>query len=329
MSSRLIHWPMHTILLSAPYMLPYIDRFRPVFEHYGLEIILPEVHERLEEEQILAYASQFDGAICGDDRYTARVLEACAPRLKVISKWGTGIDSLDQVAAARLGIQICRTPNAFTLPVADTVLGYILAFARRQPWMDRLMKTGQWEKILGCSLSECTLGVVGVGNCGKAVFRRARGFGMELLGNDIIEIAPDFILENGIEMTSLPDLLARADFVSINSDLNPTSYHLINQQSLAFMKSSAVLINTARGPIIDERALVAALQEKRIAGAALDVFEVEPLPQDSPLLQMDHVLLAPHNANSSPAAWERVHWNTIRNLLEGFGLSSQELSRFV
>ncbi|MBP1694432.1 MAG: putative oxidoreductase [Chloroflexi bacterium] len=320
---------MYTILLSAPYMLPYVERFRPVFDHYELEIILPEVHERLEEDQILVYAGQFDGAICGDDRYTAKVLAACAPRLKIISKWGTGIDSLDQQAAARLGIKIERTLNAFTLPVADTVMGYILAFARRQPWMDRAMKAGQWQKQLGRSLSECTLGVIGVGNCGKAVLRRARPFGMELLGNDIIEIAPDFILENGVEMTTLANLLARADFISVNCDLNQTSYHLINAETLSFMGAEAVLINTARGPIIDEQALVTALQEKRIAGAALDVFEVEPLPLDSPLLGMDNVLLAPHNANSSPAAWERVHWNTIRNLLLGLGLPDQDLKKFI
>jgi D-3-phosphoglycerate dehydrogenase / 2-oxoglutarate reductase len=320
---------MYTILLSAPYMLPFIDRFMPVFEAYGLEIILPEVHERLEEEQILAYAGQFDGAICGDDRYTERVLIACASRLKIISKWGTGIDSLDQQAAARLGIKIARTPNAFTLAVADTVMGYILAFARRQPWMDRAMKAGQWEKQLGRSLSECTLGVVGVGNCGKAVLRRARAFGMRLLGNDIIEIPPDFLLENGVEMTSLADLLAQADFISLNCDLNPTSHHLINGETLAWLKPNAVLINTARGPIVHEAALAAALQDKQLAGAALDVFEVEPLPIDSPLMGMDNVLLAPHNANSSPAAWERVHWNTIRNLLEGLGIPSEGLTRFV
>jgi D-3-phosphoglycerate dehydrogenase len=312
--------PMYSILLSAPYMIPYLDRFRPVLEGYGLQLVVPEVHERLEEDQILVYAGQFDGAISGDDRYTARVLEACAPRLKVISKWGTGIDSIDSQAAARLGIRIGRTPNAFTLPVADTVMGYILAFARRQPWMDRAMKNGQWEKMLGRSLSECTLGVIGVGNCGKAVLRRAHAFGMKLLGNDIIEIAADFLLEQGVEMTSLPDLLSRADFISLNCDLNPTSYHLINAGTLSGIKPGAVLINTARGPIVDEVALVAALQKGQLAGAALDVFEVEPLPSDSPLLQMDNVLLAPHNANSSPAAWERVHWNTIRNLLDGLGI---------
>ncbi len=301
-------------------MLPYVERFRPVFAHFGVDMIVPEVHERLSEEEILAYAGQFDAALCGDDRYTERVQQACLPRLKVISKWGTGIDSIDQQAAARLGIQVRNTPNAFTLPVSDSVLGYMLAFARHQPWMDKAMKSGQWEKLPGRSLSECTLGVVGVGNVGKAVIRRARGFGMRLLGNDIIPIAPDFILENNLEMTSLPDLLARADFISLNCDLNPTSRHIIREETLKLVKPGAVLINTARGPLVDEPALIAALESGWLAGAGLDVFEVEPLPLDSALLRMDNVMLAAHNSNSSPSAWERVHWNTIRNLLDGLGI---------
>jgi D-3-phosphoglycerate dehydrogenase len=312
---------MPTILFSAPYMVPLVDRFRPIFDRHNVELIVPQVQERLSERELLSYARQFDGAICGDDKFTARVLQACTPRLKVISKWGTGIDSIDREAAERLGVQVYRTPNAFTLPVADTVMGYILAFARRQPWMDRAMKMGHWEKLPGRSLSECTLGVIGVGNCGKAVLRRARAFGTRLLGNDIVEIAPDFLLENGVEMTTLEDLLARADFVSLNPDLNPTSYHLINERTLALMKPQAILINASRGPVVDEAALVLALQSGIIGGAALDVFEHEPLPADSPLLQLDNVLLAPHNANSSPSAWERVHWNTIRNLFDGLEIN--------
>jgi D-3-phosphoglycerate dehydrogenase len=311
---------MPTILVSAPYIIPIVDRYRPLFARYNIELIIAPVQERLEEDQILAYAGQFDGALCGDDRYTAH--------LKVISKWGTGVDSIDAAACARLGIQLGRTPNAFTLPVADTVLGYMLSFVRRLPEMDRAMKSGQWEKILGRSLSECSLGVVGVGTCGKAVIRRARAFGMQILGNDILDIAamlPDFLLEYGVQMTSLEDLLQRADFVSLNCDLNPTSYHLMNQRTFAQMKPGAVLINAARGPIVDEPALIAALQAGQIAGAALDVYENEPLPKDSPLMKMDNVMLAPHNANSSPAAWERVHRNTIRNLLLGLGITpSQE-----
>ncbi len=314
-----------TVLLTAPYMIPFLDRFGPLLEGYGLQLIVPEVRERLEEEDLLRYAGQFDGAICGDDRYTARVIEACVPRLKVISKWGTGIDSIDASACSRYGIKIGRTLNAFTIPVADSVLGYLLAFVRRQPWMDKAMKSGAWEKIPGKSLSEATLGVIGVGNIGKAVTRRARAFGMKVLGTDIVEIDHVFVAETGILLTDLHSLLSESDFVSINCDLNPTSYHLINAQTLALMKPSAVLINTARGPIVEEKALIEALQAGRLGGAALDVFEVEPLPLDSPLLKMDNVLLAPHNANSSPAAWERVHRNTIKNLLEGLGMDTTGL----
>lgn len=304
-------------------MVPYLDRFGPVLKNYGLELIVAQVQERLNENDLLEYAGQFDGVICGDDRFTERVLEACAPRLKVISKWGTGVDSIDLQAASRLGIQVCRTPNAFTLPVADTILGYILAFARRQPWMDRAMKSGTWMKIPGRTLAECTLGVVGVGTIGKAVIRRARAFGMHILGTDIIEIDHVFLLENHVTMTSLDELLQQSDYISLNPDLNPTSYHLMNEWAFAKMKPTAVVINTSRGPVIDEAALVKALQEGSIAGAALDVFEYEPLPSDSPLRHMDNVMLAPHNANSSPLAWERVHWNTIRNLVEGLGLQFQ------
>jgi len=314
---------MPTVLFTAPYMIPFADRFKPVFDKYGVELIIPDVHERMEEEHLLQYAGQFDGTICGDDRYTLRVIQACSPRLKIISKWGTGIDSIDAEACSRYSIKIGRTLNAFTTPVADTVLGYMLAFARRHPWMDREMKSGQWEKIPGKTLSECTLGVIGVGNIGKAVTRRAKAFGMKVYGTDIIEIDHVFISETGIEMTTLQSLLANSDFVSINCDLNSTSQHLMNAGTFALMKPNVVIINTARGPIVDEKSLIEALQAKRLAGAALDVFEVEPLPVDSPLMKMDNVMLAPHNSNSSPTAWERVHWNTIKNLVEGLGLKYQ------
>jgi D-3-phosphoglycerate dehydrogenase len=312
----------YTVLISAPYIIPFLGRFQTILKNHDLDIIVAQVRERLSEEELLTYANKFDATICGDDIYTSRVLEACSPRLKVISKWGTGIDSIDKDAATRLGIQVRNTPNAFTMPVADTVMSFILAFARKTPWMDKAMKTGHWQKLPGRALSECTLGVIGIGNCGKAVIRRARAFGMKLLGNDIIEIAPDFILENGLTMIDLETLLAKADFVSLNCDLNPTSYHLINEHTLSLMKPSAILINTSRGLVVDETALVEALQNSTIAGAGLDVFEREPIPQSSPLLEMDNVLLSPHNANSSPAAWERVHMNTIRNLLDGLGIQA-------
>jgi D-3-phosphoglycerate dehydrogenase len=302
------------VMISAPYMLPVVERFRPQFAERGIELVVPPVNERLEEADLLALIGEIDGVICGDDRFTERVLQA-APRLKVIAKWGTGIDSIDQDACKRLGIAVRNTPNAFSEPVADSVLGYMLCFARNLLALDRQMKAGTWHKIPGRALRECTLGVIGVGDVGKAVVRRAIGFGMRIVGNDLLEMPADFAAATGIEMMHKDDLLRQADFVSLNCDLNPTSYHLLSSAEFALMQPTAVVINTARGPVIDEAALVAALQQGQIAGAGLDVFEDEPLPPNSPLRQMDNVLLAPHNANSSPEAWEHVHQNTIRQLL--------------
>ncbi|MBW1980795.1 MAG: phosphoglycerate dehydrogenase [Deltaproteobacteria bacterium] len=304
------------VLVSAPYFLPVMEDYRERLAGEGVELIGARVRERLSEEELLGVIGDIDGIICGDDKITERVL-AAAPRLKVISKWGTGIDSIDAEAAARRGIPVYRTPNAFSEPVADTVLGYILTFARKLPWLDRDIRNGKWEKPSLLSLGECVLGVVGVGDCGKAVVRRAVSFGMRVLGNDIVELPDEFIAETGLEVVSLEELLATADFVSLNPDLNPTSYHLIGRAELEQMKPGAYLINTSRGPVVDEAALIEALRQRLIAGAALDVFEEEPLPADSPLRSLDNCLLAPHTANSSPRAWKRVHESTVRNLLAG------------
>jgi len=310
-----------SVLVSAPYMLPVLEEFEPVFEAAGVGLIRAGVRERLSEQELLPYAGEVDGVISGDDRFTASVLEAFQPRLKVISKWGTGIDSIDQEAARELGIQVRNTPDAFTEAVADSVMAYALSFARGTSWMDQELKSGGWDKRPGRTLKESTLGVIGVGRIGQAVLRRAAGFGARLLGNDIREIAPATVQSLGVSMVSLEALLGNSDFVSLNCDLNPTSRHLINAETLALMRPEAVLINTSRGPVVDEESLVAALKKGQLAGAGLDVFEEEPLPLDSPLRRMDNVLLAPHNANSSPEAWARVHRSTIDNLFDALRLA--------
>ena len=309
------------ILVSAPYAMPVLDHYRARLENAGCELVVPPVTERLSEEDLFSLIQDIDGMICGDDQISERVM-AAAPRLKVISKWGTGIDSIDVAAAERRGIVVCNTPNAFSEPVADTVLGYTLVFARKLHHMNDAIHRGTWIKPQLVSLNETTLGVVGVGNCGKAVVRRAVAFGMRVLGNDLVEMPAEFLTTTGIEMLPLDDVLAQADFVSINASLNPSSFHLIDKQRLARMKSTAYLVNTARGAVLDEDALAQALTTDQIAGAALDVFETEPLPADSPLRSCGNCWLAPHNANSSPLAAQRVHDNTIRNLLEG--LRSQQ-----
>ena len=304
----------YKVLVSCRYMQPIIDRFSSLFGDEEVEFVIPPVRERLSEAELLPLVGEIDGAICGDDRFSKRVLET-APRLMVISKWGTGVDSIDVEAAKRLGIAVCNTPGSFTDQVADTVLGYVLCLARRLMEQDRITRSGRWEKLMLAALCEGTLGVIGVGRIGKAVVRRALGFGMRIVGNDIVEMHEDFLSETAIEMTSKDRLLEEADFVSLNCTLNPTSCHIVGARELALMKPTAYLINTARGPLIDEPALIEALRTGLIAGAALDVFEEEPLPQDSPLRTLENCLLAPHNANNSPDAWERVHLSTVQNLV--------------
>jgi len=314
------------VLVSAPYFQPVVRQFADVFSAHRIEVVLPKVRERLSEQELLELVAEIDGVICGDDQFTDSVLRK-ASRLKVISKWGTGTDSIDKQAAARLGIKVFNTPDAFSGPVADSVLGYVLCFARKLVSLDKQMRNGIWKKTPASSLGECTLGVIGVGNVGKQVVRRALAFGMKVLGNDIVEIPQRFLDETGMETVPKEKIYCESDYVSLNCDLNPTSFHLIGEKELNQMKRTAYLINTARGAIVDERALVRALQAESIAGAALDVFDVEPLPHDSPLLDLKNVMLAPHNSNASPRAWEYVHRNTVRNLLIGLGIESQvELS---
>jgi D-3-phosphoglycerate dehydrogenase len=304
------------VLVSAPYFLAVVEEYRARLEGEGVEIVAARVRERLCEDELLPLVAEIDGAICGDDQFTERVLRA-APRLKVISKWGTGIDSIDLRAASHLGIRICNAPDAFTDAVADTVIGYVLCFARRLPWMDADVRRGLWAKPDCVALNECTLGVVGVGNVGRAVVRRARAFGMRVLVNDPALVSSSFIEENDLTMLPLETLLAESDFVTLHCDLNPTSRHLIGRDEFALMLPTAYLINTSRGAVIDEPALACVLADGRIAGAALDVFEQEPLPDESPLREMENCLLAPHNANASRTARRRVHESTIANLLRG------------
>ena len=305
----------YKILISAPYLLPFVEEYRTLLESRGCEIVVAEVEERLNAEQLLPLVGDIHGTICGDDHWTDTVM-AAAPNLKVISKWGTGIDSIDQQAAKARGIAVRNVPNAFSKPVADTILGWMLSFARRLPEQMTLMRAGGWEKIPGHTLGESTLGVIGVGDVGKAVIRRARAFDMTILGTDIAEVDADFVNQYEVKLVSLNELLCQSDYVSLNCDLNPTSRDLIRSETLALMKPSAVLMNAARGPVVKETDLIDALQAGKLRGAALDVFEEEPLAKDSLLRTMDHVILSAHNSNSSPRAWKNVHRKSIENMFE-------------
>ena len=307
---------MWRILISSSHMRSVLDRYRPILDKERIDVILPKALSQYltEVEMLESVDENLDGIICSDDRITRTVMEK-AKHLKAISKWGVGLDSVDRIAAKELGIQVLNSPGAFNQSVSEMVIAYILWFARRPHHLHQSMKQGEWIKWTGRSLQSMSLGIIGIGNIGKTLTRHARGFGMTVLGNDIVEIDSTFIRETGIRMVDLESLLKESDVVSLNCDRNPSSEHLINRHTLALMKPSSYLINTARGPIIHQDDLIAALKQRTIAGAALDVFESEPLSIHSELLKLENVVLAPHNSFNTREAVEFVHQNTIMNMV--------------
>lgn len=310
-----------SVLITARRACSDLERYRRELGAAGCAVTAQAPAERMEEAALLPLVANADAIICGDDRVTARVLDA-APRLKVIAKWGTGIDSIDVETARARGIAVCNTPDAFSQPVADSVLGYILLFTRHADTMTADMRAGRWRPVPLRALADCSLGIVGFGNIGRAVARRAAACGMRIRVCDARPVDPASAAAVGAEVASLDTVLSDSDFVSLNADLRADNRHLIDAARLATMRPSAVLINTARGPLVDEAALADALGQGRLAGAALDVFEVEPLPDDSPLRSLPGVYLAPHNANSSLAAAERVHVNTIHSVIRALSMHS-------
>ena len=304
------------VLITCPYVQQTVDIYRDLLAEHDVEIEWPHLVQQLTESELLQIIGDFDGVIAGDDPFTARVLEK-GKRLKVIAKWGIGIDAIDLNVAKRLGIRVFNTPNVFADEVADVVMGYIILLARQLHRLDQSVRDGEWMKIQGISLQGKTLGVVGMGSIGQAVVRRAVAAGMSVVGNDIAPVPEPFVQEIGTIFVDLNRLLQISDFISLNCTLTPNNKHMLGPQEFRTMKDGVYIINTARGPLIDEDALVQALREGKVAGAALDVFEQEPLPLDSPLRQFDNCIFGTHNSSNTMEAVMRVNEITIRNLLDG------------
>lgn len=241
-------------------------------------------------EELLALCSDAAGAIVSTDPFTAQVLRD-SPGLQVIARVGVGIDSIDSDAATEMGVAITTTPGANEETVADHALAMMLALLRRIPEHDAGVRNGQWNRTGPHTprlLSGTTVGLVGFGHIGRLVARRLEGFGVELLVAD-----PALGGSDSPRPVELDELLARADIVSLHCPLIPATRNLIDRRAISLMQPHAVLVNTSRGGVVDEAALIDALNDGTIAGAALDVFEVEP-PYDSPLLAMSNVVVSPH-----------------------------------
>ncbi|MEM2282677.1 MAG: hydroxyacid dehydrogenase [Candidatus Hadarchaeales archaeon] len=234
-------------------------------------------------------------------KVTREVLEA-GKRLKIVARAGVGLDNIDQEAAKERGIKVLNAPESVSVAVAELVLGLMLSWCRRIPAADASMRQGKWEKskFMGIELRGKTLGILGTGRIGLEVARRAKAFGMRLLGHDIVQ-SKEF-LELGGEYVGLEDLLRNSDFVSLHVPLNEQTRNMLGERELRMMKPTAVLINTSRGAVVQEEALLKALREGWIAGACLDVYWKEPISSDHPLLQLSNVVLTPHLGASTEEA---------------------------
>tara|TARA_Y100000588_G_scaffold395323_2_gene523400 strand:- start:5540 stop:6484 length:945 start_codon:yes stop_codon:yes gene_type:complete len=304
------------VLITCPQLQSSIDDYRQIFLENDIEIELPPVVQQLTESQLLEIIEPFDGVIAGDDEFTGRVLDK-AKNLKCITRWGIGMDGVDLMAAERLGIRVSNTPNVFSDEAADVAMGYIILLARQLHKLDQGVRSGIWPKIQGVSLRGKTLGVIGVGSIGQALVRRAAAAGMSVLGHDIVTVPDAVVEETGLRLVELDELLESSDFISLNCNLNSQNYHMLGPREFAVMRPGLYIINTARGPLIDESALIRALKEGKLAGAALDVFEVEPLPAQSPLRQFENCIFGTHNSSNTQEAVIRVNRLAITSLLDG------------
>jgi len=279
-------------------------------EHFQVEALK---HALKEEELIQKISDVHVLGIRSKTQATAKVL-AAGKRLLSVGCFCIGTNQVDLTAANRQGVPVFNAPFSNTRSVAELIISEIIALARKVSERSREVHAGIWNKASAdCNeVRNKVLGIIGYGHIGRQLGVLAEAMGIRVIFFDITAKLP---MGNNRTVATLDELLSEADFVSLHCDLNNTSFHLIGRNELKAMKSSACLINTARGPIVDEAALVEALREKWIAGAALDVFEVEPLPADSPLREFPNCLLATHNANNSRQAVKRVHESTVANLL--------------
>lgn len=269
------------------------------------ELVLPPRFGPLKAAELLELLPGMDAVLASMDHFTADVLGSPAGRqLKVISRWGVGYDAIDVPAATRNGILIAYTPGLLNEAVADYAFALLFALSRRIHEGHSTMRQGQWLSAWGHDISGKTLGIIGCGRIGQAVARRARGFDLRLLGYDVAPSAEAQTL--GVKMVSLDQLLQESDYISLHCALTPESRGMIGEKQFHQMKRTAYLINTARGALVDETALLQALQSGAIAGAALDAFTVEPLPPDHPLRSAPNVLLTPHQASFGRETGERV-----------------------
>jgi D-3-phosphoglycerate dehydrogenase len=283
-----------------------------ILKEKGCEIIESACPRALKETEMIGLVPGMDAIVVGTDEVTAKVIKV-ADKLKIIAKHGVGVNNIDIEAASKRGIIVTFTPEANTNAVADLTFGLIICLARPICKANQSVKSGKWERMIGTEVWGKRLGVVGVGKIGKEVIKRAKGFNMEILAYDIYK-DEKLVNKFKVQYVSLRKLLRESDFITLHLPLTLKTRKLIGEKEIKLMKRSSYVVNTARGEIMDERALYLALKEKRIAGAAVDVYTEEP-PKDSPLLKLDNIITTPHLGAYTFEALRRMGLMVVEDVL--------------
>jgi D-3-phosphoglycerate dehydrogenase len=301
------------ILVTARSFRNVEGEHQEVLRRAGYELVFSPHDRPLQPDELTELAGDAVAIVAGLDHFTRAVFER-TPQLRVVSRFGVGVDNVDLEAATEHKVVVTITPGANSVTVAELTMLLMLALSRHLVLHDRWVRSGSWKRASGVELMGGTLGIVGLGRIGREVAARARAFGMRIVFTD--PVLPPEDLVRALEATALPldDLLSTSDVITLHLPLSAETHHLIGARELALMKPSAFLINTARGGLVDEEALYAALKEGRLAGAAFDVFEKEP-PGASPLLQLDNFIATPHIGSATVQTTRRMGWMAAQNAL--------------
>ena len=284
-----------------------------LLKSFSSDLVFNPNQRPLSEDELIPLLSGCEGFIAGLDNITRKVIEN-SPSLKVISRYGVGVDRVDLVAAKEKGVVVCNTPGSNANAVADLAFALLLCLARKVHLLDRKTKEGQWLRSTGFELYGKTIGILGLGAVGKAVAKRAAGFSMKIMAYDPF-INLEYTKANGIFAAELNDVIKEADFISLHLPLLEETKNIINEEAIKNTKKGAVIINTARGGLVDEKAAYKYLESGHLGGLALDAFETEP-PGSSPLFNLENVVVTPHTGAHTTEATALMAEMSVRNLID-------------
>ena len=317
------------IILTCPPMIKRIDLYQSELKKYDLEVIIPQFTQVMKEADLIDIIGNYDGWIIGDDPATRAVFEAGKRgNLKAAIKWGVGVDNVDFEACKDLCIPIINTPGVFGREVADNAVGYLIALARQTFTIDRGVKEGKWPKPSGMSLWDKKVALIGFGDIGRNTAKRLLAFDLDVYvsdpgfikDNDQIKCIynPDIIINqelNKCHLDTLSNVLKDSDFIVITCALNKSTKHMINKDTISLAKNGVYLVNVGRGPVVKEDDLVKCLKNGKVRGAALDVFEIEPLPLESEL-RNQNVIFGSHNSSNTEEAVDKVSVMAISKIYQ-------------